>query len=213
MQLRLTNAIVADQSCREILRQGNTPLQVMKELLKDANRLPEGGELVAKSGVLEAVGPTGHSRKGTCLACTGDHMEVTRTVKQKRLGVVLSPTGDAMEEEEEEKEEKEEGEREPAGNEGMETASLEADADGDPEPDAAYWVSNHLEDILGTMAQALRERKTSMTTLQMADDIPGREGYPTTNVPSLSIVQYIIKHHCDEMDAAGAYFLGNSFLP
>ncbi|CAN0538968.1 unnamed protein product, partial [Ectocarpus sp. 12 AP-2014] len=213
MQLRLTNAIVADQSCREILRQGNTPLQVMKELLKDANRLPEGGELVAKSGVLEAVGPTGHSRKGTCLAYTGDHMEVTRTVKQKRLGVVLSPTGDAMEEEEEEKEEKEEGEGEHAGNEGMEAASLGADADGDPEPDAAYWVSNHLEDILGTMAQALRERKTSMTTLQMADDIPGREGYPTTNVPSLSIVQYIIKHHCDEMDAAGAYFLGNSFLP
>ncbi|CAM9712963.1 unnamed protein product [Ectocarpus sp. 4 AP-2014] len=63
------------------------------------------------------------------------------------------------------------------------------------------------------MAQALRERKTSMTTFQMADDIPGRDGYPTTNVPSLSIVQYIIKHHNDEMDAAGAYWLEGNYFP
>lgn len=250
MQLLLTKAIIADQACREILRQGNTPLQVVKDLLKNANSLPEGGELVVKSGVLQAVGPTGHSRRGTCLAYAGEHTEVTRVVKHKQLGVVLAatgdakekeeaesllpppggameeeetgsvllpPAGDAMEEEEEEEEEDEKDEQ--AGvfefdeNEEMETASTEAGADGDPEPDAAYWVSNHLEDILVTMAQALRERKTSMTTSQMADDIPGRDGYPTTNVSSLSIVQYIIEHHYDEMDAAGAYFLSGTFLP
>ncbi|CAN0371899.1 unnamed protein product, partial [Ectocarpus fasciculatus] len=198
-QLRFTNAIIADQACREILRQGNTPLKVMRDLLKDAKSSPEGGELVVKLGVLEAVGPTGHSRKGTCLAYTGEHTEVTRTVKQKQLDVVippppteeskeepeagsvlfptgdamkkekggsllLPPAGDAMEEEDEEEKDEEEkdkdGEGGPAGNEEMETASsgAGADAEGDPEPDAAYWVSNHLEDIIGTMAQALRER-------------------------------------------------------
>lgn len=235
-QLRFTNAIIADQACREILRQGNTPLKMMRGLLKDAKSSPEGGELVVKLGVLEAVGPTGHSRKGTCLAYTGEHTEVTHTVKQKQLDVVippppteesmeepgagkggsllLPPAVDAMEEKDEE-EKGEDGEGEPAGNEEMETASpgAGADAEGDPEPDAAYWVSNHLEDIIGTMAQALRERKTSMTTSQMADDIPARDGYPTTNVPSLSIVQYIIKHHYDQMDAGGAYFLRGTFLP
>ncbi|CAM9914895.1 unnamed protein product [Ectocarpus sp. 4 AP-2014] len=256
MQLLLTKSIIADQACREILRQGNTPLQVVRDLLKNANSLPEGGELVVKSGVLEAVGPTGHSRRGTCLAYAGEHTEVTRIVKRKHLvvlaatgdakekeeaesflptpgdameqeetgSVLLPPAEDAMEEEEVEEEEEKEGVEEEendeqAGtwefdeNEEMETASTEAGADGDPEPDAAYWVSNHLEDILGTMVQALRERKTSMTMSQMADDIPGRDGYPTTNVSSLSIVQYIIEHHYDEMDAAGAYFLSGTFLP
>ncbi|CAM9717998.1 unnamed protein product, partial [Ectocarpus sp. 12 AP-2014] len=73
-------------------------------------------------------------------------------------------------------------------------------AEGDPEPGMAELMTNHLHQLFGTMAQALLERRETMTIQQMADDIPGRTGYPSTNIPSLDVVNYIIQNVTDEMD-------------
>lgn len=94
--------------------------------------------------------------------------------------------------------------------------AMEADSDaaeGEPEPDVPYLVRHNLDAIIYTMAKALRERESSMTTLQMAKVIPGSNGYPSTNLSSLSVVKYIIENHYQELEDGDAYFLGGSFYP
>ncbi|CAM9196280.1 unnamed protein product, partial [Laminaria digitata] len=214
MQLKLTNAIVVDRKCSEILRQGNTPLQLVRHTLTEVKSAPEGEEVVAKSGAYMVIGPRGHTRNGVGRAYTLCHDKVTRTPRRGKNNIVSPPTGDAMdEEEEEEEEENEELERASAAAAvGAAAESANDAAEGGPELTLAEFMTNHLDDVLDLMAQALLERKDSMTARQMADGIAGRTGYPSTNIPSLEVVNYIIRHKEKEMEDK-AYFLGGVFLP
>lgn len=85
-----------------------------------------------------------------------------------------------------------------------------ADASGgEPEPTVAEVVQNSdIGALCASMAEILRERG-DLTEQQVADDIPGREGYPSTEIPSLKVVRYIMQNNLDDLDNAGVeVFLG-----